>query len=45
LQIYCTEIGLLNDQKQIEFVEDIDKTQVRTREAVYFAFPFALDHV
>jgi hypothetical protein len=39
-----TEIRLFNDQKKIEFDEDIDKTAVRTREAVYFAFPFAMDH-
>jgi alpha-mannosidase len=39
-----TEIRLFNNQKKIEFVEEVDKTAVRTREAVYFAFPFALDH-
>lgn len=39
-----TEIRLFDDQKKIEFIEDINKTAVRTREAVYFAFPFAMDH-
>lgn len=42
--VLTTEIRLFNDQKKIEFIEDIDKTAVRTREAVYFAFPFAMDH-
>jgi len=40
----ATEIRLFNNEKKIEFVEDIDKTAVHTREAVYFAFPFAMDH-
>ncbi len=40
----ATEIRLFDGEKKIEFVEDIDKTAVRTREAVYFAFPFAMDH-
>ncbi len=39
-----TEIRLFDDEKKIEFVEDIDKAAVRMREAVYFAFPFAMDH-
>ncbi len=39
-----TEIRLFDGEKKIEFVEDIDKTAVRSREAVYFAFPFAMDH-
>ncbi len=39
-----TEIRLFDNEKKIEFVEDVDKTAVRTREAVYFAFPFAMDH-
>lgn len=38
-----SEIRLFENQKKIEFIEDIDKTAVRTREAVYFAFPFAMD--
>ena len=39
-----SEIRLFDSQKKIEFIEDIDKTAVRAREAVYFAFPFAMDH-
>lgn len=39
-----SEIRLFDNEKKIEFLEDIDKTAVRTREAVYFAFPFAMDH-
>lgn len=39
-----SEIRLFDNKKKIEFIEDIDKTAVRTREAVYFAFPFAMDH-
>ena len=39
-----TEIRLFNGEKKIEFIEDIDKRAVRMREAVYFAFPFAMDH-
>ena len=38
-----TEIRLFDNEKKIEFVEDVDKIAVRTREAVYFAFPFAMD--
>jgi len=37
------ELRLFENQKKIEFIEDIDKTAVRTREAVYFAFPFAMN--
>ena len=40
----ATEIRLFENEKKIEFIEDIDKKAVRTREAVYFAFPFAMDH-
>ncbi len=39
-----TELRLFDHQKKIEFIEDIAKKAVRTREAVYFAFPFAMDH-
>ncbi len=35
-----TEIRLFNNEKKIEFVEDVDKTEVYTKEGVYFAFPF-----
>ena len=38
-----TEIRLSEHEKKIEFIEDIDKQEVKTREAVYFAFPFAMD--
>jgi alpha-mannosidase len=38
-----TEIRLSEHEKKIEFVEDIDKQDVKTREAVYFAFPFAME--
>ena len=37
-----TEIQLFDHEKKIEFVEDVDKKKVDTKEAVYFAFPFAL---
>lgn len=37
-----TEIRLFNGEKKIEFVEEVDKKEVFTKEAVYFAFPFAL---
>ncbi len=37
------ELRLFDNQKKIEFIEDIDKTAVRTREAIYFAFPIAMD--
>jgi hypothetical protein len=36
-----TEIRLFDHEKKIEFVEDIDKNEVVTKEAAYFAFPFA----
>jgi len=38
-----TEIRLFDREKKIEFVEDVDKTEVKSREGVYFAFPFAMD--
>ncbi len=38
------EIRLFEDQKKIEFVEDISKKEALKKEAVYFAFPFAMDH-
>ncbi len=37
-----TEIRLFNAEKKIEIVEDIDKTEVSSKEAAYFAFPFAM---
>jgi len=36
------EIRLFDREKKIEFVEDVDKKQVESKEAVYFAFPFAV---
>ncbi len=39
----ATEIWLSDKEKKIEFVEDLDKTAVLSREAAYFAFPFAMD--
>jgi hypothetical protein len=38
------EIRLPDHEKKIEFVEDITKQKVLAKEAVYFAFPFAMDH-
>jgi hypothetical protein len=38
-----TEIRLFDREKKIEFVENIDKTEVKSKEAVYFAFPFSLN--
>ena len=39
-----SEIRLFDQTKKIEFVEDVDKKDVDTKEGVYFAFPFAMDH-
>lgn len=39
-----TEVRLFNHEKKIELVEDVDKKYVTTKEGVYFAFPFAMDH-
>jgi alpha-mannosidase len=38
-----TEIRLFDREKKIEFIEDVDKEEVHTKEAAYFAFPFAMD--
>jgi alpha-mannosidase len=35
-----TEVRLFDNAKKIEIVQDIDKTEVTTKEAAYFAFPF-----
>lgn len=35
-----TEIRLFDHEKKIEFVEDVEKTEVQAKEAAYFAFPF-----
>jgi hypothetical protein len=37
-----TEIRLFDSEKKIELVEDVDKKEVYSKEAVYFAFPFAM---
>jgi alpha-mannosidase len=37
-----TEIRLFDDEKKIELIEDIDKQLELKKEAVYFAFPFAM---
>ena len=39
-----TEIILFNGRKKIEFVNRVHKTEVYTKEAVYFAFPLAMAH-
>jgi len=38
----ASEIRLFDNEKKIEFIEDIDKKEVRAQEAAYFAFPFAM---
>lgn len=38
----ATEVRLFDREKKIEFVENVDKTKVLSKEAVYFAFPFAM---
>ena len=38
-----SEIRLFEQEKKIEFVEDVNKKEVYSKEAVYFAFPFAMD--
>jgi len=37
-----TEIHLYENEKKIEFIEDVSKKEVLAKEAVYFAFPFAV---
>lgn len=39
-----TDVILFNHQKKIEFVDHLDKKPEMHNEAVYFAFPFAIDH-
>jgi alpha-mannosidase len=39
-----TEIVLFNGQKTIEFINRVHKNTVDTKEGVYFAFPFSMDH-
>ena len=40
----ATEIRLFEHEKKIEFIEDLNKDEVPSKEAVYFAFPFAMSH-
>ncbi len=39
-----SEIRLFDNEKKIEFVENVEKKEVYSKEAVYFAFPFAMEH-
>jgi hypothetical protein len=39
-----TAVILFNGQKKIEFVNHVNKTEVYTKEGVYFAFPLAMEH-
>jgi len=39
----ATEIRLFDQEKKIEIDESLVKTEVDTKEAAYFAFPFAMD--
>lgn len=40
----ATTIRLFDHEKKIELLEDVVKEKVPAKEAVYIAFPFALDH-
>ncbi|HEV2464461.1 MAG TPA: polysaccharide lyase family protein [Acidobacteriaceae bacterium] len=39
-----TEVRLFDREKKIEIVENLDKKKVYSKEAAYFAFPFAMSH-
>jgi alpha-mannosidase len=39
-----TEVILFNGHKKIEFINRVHKREVFTKESVYFAFPFAMEH-
>jgi len=39
-----TEVILFNARKKIEFINRVHKTEVFTKEGVYFAFPLAMEH-
>lgn len=39
-----TEVILFDGQKKIEFINHVHKTAVESKEGVYFAFPFTMDH-
>jgi hypothetical protein len=38
-----TEIILFDGQKKIEFINHVRKTEVYSKEGIYFAFPLAMD--
>ncbi|HXR76704.1 MAG TPA: polysaccharide lyase family protein [Bryobacteraceae bacterium] len=38
----ATGIRIFDHEKKIEFVEDVNKNRISSKEAVYFAFPFAM---
>lgn len=38
-----SEIRLFDNERKIELIEDVNKKEVQSKEAVYFAFPFAMD--
>lgn len=42
--VIATTIRLFEHEKKIEFDENVDKNLVIEKEAVYFAFPFAISH-
>jgi len=39
-----TEIDVFQNEKKIELIEDVEKKPELKKEAVYFAFPFAMTH-
>ena len=39
-----TQVILFDAQKKIEFIHRVHKTEVYSKEGVYFAFPFAMQH-
>ena len=39
-----TEIMLFDGEKKIEFINHVHKQEVSSKEGVYFAFPFAMEH-
>jgi alpha-mannosidase len=39
-----TEIEVFDNEKKIEFREEVQRTATPAKEAAYFAFPFAADH-
>jgi alpha-mannosidase len=41
--VILSEVRLFDHEKKIEFDEDLDKKDVDDKEAVYFAFPFAME--